>query len=183
VKTKIFRVADQVFVPAEINKFSQKSLDDFETFWRSRIQSALQDEIYWNWLNKNRLYISRDNYEAYAIENESERITQGMMLIETQNHRSTVDQRKRLVYVETLETAPWNRQSSEPAPQFKRVGTALLRFAQQRSQELGYGGIVGLHSLPESEVFYRNQNMMDCGQDPVKDNLTYFEWYKNGGKP
>jgi hypothetical protein len=106
-----------------------------------------------------------------------------MMLIETQNHRSKVDQRKRIVYVETLETAPWNRQNSEPAPQFKRVGTALLRFAQWRSQELGYDGIVGLHSLPESEVFYRNQNMMDCGQDPAKDNLTYFEWYKSGGKP
>lgn len=82
MKTKIFRVADQVFVPAEINKFSQKSLDDFETFWRSRIQPELQDEIYWNWLNKNRLYISRDNYEAYAIEDEDEQITQGMMLIQ-----------------------------------------------------------------------------------------------------
>ena len=59
MKTKIFRVADQVFVPAEINKFSQKNLDDFETFWRSRIQLELENEIYWNWLNKNRLYISR----------------------------------------------------------------------------------------------------------------------------
>ena len=182
MKTKIFRVADQVFVPAEIKKFSQKSLDDFDTFWGSQIQSELQDEVYWNWLNKNRLYISRGNYEAYVIENESERITQGMMLIETQNHRSKVDRRKRLVYVETIETAPWNRLNSQPAPQFKRVGTVLLRFAEWRSQQLDYDGIVGLHSLPESEVFYRNQNMMDCGKDPAKDNLTYFEWYKSGGK-
>ncbi len=104
------------------------------------------------------------------------------MLIETQNHRSRFDRRKRLVYVETLETAPWNRQNSQPAPQFQRVGTVLLRFAQWRSEQLGYNGIVGLHSLPESEIFYKNRNMIDTGKDPEKDNLTYFEWYKTGDK-
>ena len=182
MKTQIYCVEDRVFVRAEIKKFSQKSLDDFDTFWRSRIPPQLQDEVYWNWLNKNRMYGSRGNYEAYVIENESEQITQGMMLIETQNHRSRFDRRKRLVYVETLETAPWNRQNSQPAPQFKGVGTVLLKFAQWRSEQLGYNGIVGLHSLPESEIFYKNRNMIDTGKDPEKDNLTYFEWYKTGDK-
>ncbi|OYQ67565.1 hypothetical protein B9G53_01025 [Pseudanabaena sp. SR411] len=167
-------------MPAEIKKFNQKSLDDFITFWRSRIQPQLQDEVYWNWLDKYRMYGSKDNYEAYAIENESEQITQGMMLIETQNHRSKFNRKRRIVYVETIETAPWNRPNSQPDPQFKWVGTALLRFAQWRSEQLGYDGIIGLHSLPESENFYKKRKMISAGQDPKKDNLTYFEWYNTG---
>lgn len=35
MRTKIIRVADQVSVPAEIKKFSQKNLDDFETLPRA----------------------------------------------------------------------------------------------------------------------------------------------------
>ncbi|MCA6509674.1 MAG: hypothetical protein IM565_06605 [Pseudanabaena sp. M109S1SP2A07QC] len=111
---------------------------------------------------------------------EYEKITQGMMLIETANHRSWFNPEVRLVYVATLETAPWNRFSFQSDPMFQRIGSNLLRFAKFRSQQLGYRGSVGLHSLPRAESFYEKLNMNNCGKDPDKDNLTYFEWYKSG---
>jgi hypothetical protein len=103
-----------------------------------------------------------------------------MMLIETENHRSWFNPEARLVYVATLETAPWNRFSFQSDPMFQWIGSNLLRFAKFRSQQLGYRGSVGLHSLPRAESFYEKLNMNNCGKDPDKDNLTYFEWYKSG---
>ena len=58
------------------------------------------------------------------------------------------------------------------------MGGALLRFARFRSEELDYGGLVGLHSLPTAEMFYRKMGMIDGGVDAEKENLTYFEWYR-----
>jgi len=49
---------------------------------------------------------------------------------------------------------------------------------QFRSEELGYGGLVGLHSLPNAEKFYRKMGMLEGGTDAAKENLTYFEWYR-----
>ena len=83
---KILRLADKNLVTALLTKINQKHLDDFETFWRYGMQSDQEEETYWNWEIKNRIYLSRDNYEGYAIE--YEQITQGMMLVETWNHRS-----------------------------------------------------------------------------------------------
>lgn len=180
MKTRIVRVADQTAVPAEIKQVNQKSLDDFQTFWLPRIKvEQKQEEAYWDWVNKDRLYGSRGNYERYALE--CDLITQGMMLIETRNHRSRFDENRRLVYVSILQTAPWNLPNAQPEPLFRSVGAALLTFAKRRSKQLGYGELVGLHSLPRAEGFYRNMNMIDCGQDEEKDGLTYFEWYKSGG--
>ena len=47
-----------------------------------------------------------------------------------------------------------------------------------RSEELEYGGLVRLHSLPAAEMFYRKMGMVDGGADAEKENLTYFEWYR-----
>lgn len=60
--------------------------------------------------------------------------------------------RSRLVYVSFLEVAPRNRGSN---PWFKGLGTLLLRFACQRSLELGSEGKLGLHALPTAVSFYR----------------------------
>jgi hypothetical protein len=53
-----------------------------------------------------------------------------------------------------------------------------MQFARLRSEELGYGGLVGVHSLPEAEAFYRKLKMNDCDLDEECENLRYFEWYR-----
>ena len=113
-------------------------------------------------------------YEAYAIE--LDELVQGVMLLETQWHRSWSPARSPLVYVEYLASAPWNRRPIEDPPYLAGVGRTLLLLARQRSVELGYGGRVGLHSLPRTEAFYHRNNMAGYGSDPDKDGLVYFEY-------
>jgi hypothetical protein len=171
---KLLRVSDNQIVSATLTTLAQKHLDDFETYWKPRLQVSKEEDRYWDWEKKNRIAASSINYEKYAIE--CEQITQGLMIIEIDWHRSQVDPGKSIVYVEFLATAPWNRPSIQKPPQFRGVGKILLEFARSRSVALGYAGRVALHALPNAEPFYDKQNMMNFGSDPDKEDLIYFEW-------
>jgi hypothetical protein len=153
---------------------AQTHLDDFEAHWRPALEQVGAEDKFWDWVVKKRISLSSDNFESYAIEYQG--MTQGLMAIETQWHRSQVDRRHRIVYVQAIASAPWNRRAIQQPPTLRGVGTALLLFARQRSLELGYEGRVGLHALPEAESFYDDQNMADYGPDPDQENLTYFEY-------
>lgn len=172
----IIREQDNQAVTAWLVTLGEKHLDDFEVFWKGRLRRSEQEDQFWDWELKHRAYLSSANYEGYAVEHE--RITQGLMLIETRGHRSQFEQHRRLVYVHSLASAPWNRPSLQNPVEFRAIGRTLLQFAQFRSEELGYDGLVGLHALPGAEGFYRKMGMIDCGVDETKENLTYFEWYR-----
>ncbi|SIT53919.1 conserved hypothetical protein [Mesorhizobium prunaredense] len=52
----------------------------------------------------------------------------------------------------------------------------MIRAAIEVSQEEGFRGRIGLHSLPQSAGFYeRACGMSDLGIDGTKENLRYFE--------
>lgn len=81
-----------------------------------------------------------------------------------------------LIYVEYLETAPWNHGTN---PKFKGVGTVLIAAAIQLSNDDGSDGRIGLHSLPQADSFYRDRcKMTDLGIDKSYSNLRYFEMTK-----
>ena len=153
-----------------------------ETLWKSMLIEAGQADKDWNWAYKLRLATTNDRFEAYVVEQDN--VVHGVVLIETQWHRSQVNDgettaptnRQPLVYVEYLASVPWNRRSLEDPPFFAGIGGVMLAFARQRSVALGYGGRVGLHSLPHAEAFYRRYNMPDYGPDADKDGLVYFEY-------
>jgi hypothetical protein len=161
-------------IQAQLHQMQQRHLNDFEGIWRDILQELGQDDAFWSWATKKQLSLTDSRFEAYAIEFEG--LTQGLLWLETQWHRSWLNSAHRIVYVEALASAPWNRKSLEDPPYLYGVGTALLLFARQRSVALGYGGRIGLHSLPTSETFYNRLNMIDCGQDPDKEDLKYFEF-------
>lgn len=96
------------------------------------------------------------------------------MKIETQRHGSHEVYGQKLVYVEYLASAPWNRKEIQRPPRYQGVGTNLLRYARVRSVELGYSGRVGLHSLPGSVKFYENQLMENFGPDEGNDDARLF---------
>ena len=161
-------------VDGVICTMEQRHLEDFETVWQGVLEATGQLDAYWMWDYKLRQSRQESRYEAYALEVEA--LTQGLMFLETQWHRSQVQLATPLVYVEALASAPWNRSYVEHPPFFRGVGQTLLQFARQRSLDLGYGGRVGLHSLPESEMFYRRLRMPEYGNDPEKEGLVYFEY-------
>ena len=99
-------------------------------------------------------------------------------------------QGKAVLYVEFLETAPWNIRDLAGTPQFLGVGVRLLEAAIVFSEEEGFGGRIGLHSLPQSAEFYRKY-MTDLGLDASQSQgLRYFEmsaeqvrYFLEGRKP
>jgi hypothetical protein len=161
-------------VQAQLVRMQQQHVDDFEGIWRGILQTLGQDDGFWSWAWKKRLSVLDDRFEAYAVEYEG--LTQGLLWIETQWHYSWRNLAHRIVYIEALASAPWNRRSLDDPPYLRGVGAALLLYARRRSYTLGYEGRVGLHALPEAEAFYQRQNMPDYGRDPEKENLRYFEY-------
>lgn len=165
---------DGVPVEARIVELAQKHVDDYENFWREQLGLFLAEDKYWDWLFKLQFTSSQENHESYALECLG--LTQGLMMVETQLHGSRAVVGKRLVYIEAITSAPWNRKEIQRLPRFQGVGAVLLRYARLRSVELGYEGRVGLHSLSLAERFYEKQGMFNYGPEEDYDNLTYFEY-------
>lgn len=174
-KVELIRGQDNTIVEGDLVELTQKHVDDYANKWKEQLNLHDQSDKFWDWEFKLQFVISRQpNREGYAIEYENE--TQGLILIETQMHGSRLIEGKRLVYIDGIATAPWNRPYIQIPPKLKGVGTAFLAFARTRSLELGYEGRVGLHSLPGVEEFYDNQGMIDVGEDEDYDDLVYFEY-------
>jgi hypothetical protein len=173
---QLLRVRDRQPVPAWLRSLNQKHLDDFEQIWKPMLRGSSAADQYWGWELKSRTYGARPGAEQYAIECDG--VTQGLMLIETLGYRSWFEEARRIVYVRSLATAPWNRPLLKEPPDYRLVGTTLLEYARYRSEELGYGGLVGLHALPEAEEFYRTSGMLECSADAKAGNLIYFEYYR-----
>lgn len=173
---KIIRSIDDRLIDATLSKLSTKHLDDFELVWKPQLETSIAEDRVWDWVKKERIYAVSPNYESYAVE--CDEMTQGLMLIDTRFHRSQFESSRRLVYVSFLATAPWNRILIQTLPTYRSVGSALLQFARERSFELGYGGLVGLHALSESVNFYTKIGMIGGDPDPDRDGLPYFEWYR-----
>ena len=82
-----------------------------------------------------------------------------------------------MVYVDYLESAPWNIRMAFNEPRYVGVGTVLIAEAIHLSLEMGLDGRVGLHSLKQAEQFYRDRcRMTDFGEDAESSNLRYFEF-------
>ena len=169
---KLLHVLEQRVVDADILDLSIKHLTDFDTFWKPRLQPSAEQDRHWDWVNKY-LKLTTPNYERYALECET--ITQGLMLLELDFHRSRLEPGKSLIYIDYLVTAPWNRPSIQNPPLYKGVGSSLFSFAIKRSLDIGYKGRLGLHALPLAEKYYLKLGMDDFGSDSEKQDLKYFE--------
>ncbi|NJR67468.1 MAG: GNAT family N-acetyltransferase [Synechococcales cyanobacterium CRU_2_2] len=166
-------------VVADLVLLTTKHVEDYDQFWQPLLREFGEDDKALSWRFKQQLAERQPNWECYAIE--SENLTQGLILLETQFHGSHFDWGQKLVYVETIMTAPWNRLQIQRPPEFKGVGRQMMQFAQQRSLALGYRGRVGLLSLPDAVGFYERIGMTRLELDPedivdAEENLPYFEY-------
>jgi hypothetical protein len=156
-------------------------LQDFETSWAkslgellSAIPGGREESSHWNWRMKVGLIQGQLSNKSFAIECEGN--TQGLMIVNLlKQSRLAATKGKPLVYVDFLETAPWNRESLT-IPRYRGVGSVMLAAAIQLSMDEGFRGRVGLHSLPQSEAWYIKRGMTALGPDPhYPHNLSYFE--------
>jgi hypothetical protein len=131
--------------------------------------------IGWDWrslLEKS----SSSDFDGFAIIRNG--MTQGLMKLEHDYPVSLSRQSsRRVLYMAYVETAPWNNPRLVVSPSFSAVGSALVAAAVRRSIDLGYGGVIGLHSHPEAESFYAKKcGLIARGKDPIYDGQQYFEY-------
>jgi hypothetical protein len=103
---------------------------------------------------------------------------QGLMVVclTGKDARLDPDKGKPLVYVDFVETAPWNAKEFTSAPIYKGVGVRLIQAAARSSVGEGFSGRIALHSLPQSRPFYTTAcEMTALGPDAGYSNLEYFE--------
>jgi hypothetical protein len=133
------------------------------------------EHLHWDWRNKRSL-VASGSCRLAAVEGEGQ--TQGLMAVSGRTRPSRLPPPGRpVLYVDYLEVAPWNLRSAVPGPRFAGVGRALLAAAVRLSAQVGSGGRVGLHSLPQAGEFYRaGCGMTWVGPDPGYHGLVYFEY-------
>jgi hypothetical protein len=157
-------------------------LDEIEAQWsQAREKAATADLIkgltplehaHWDWRNKADS-VEAGNHMLVAVECEGE--PQGVMAV-LRTPRPAQLGEGQVVYVDYLESAPWNLKGFSESPRFAGVGTCLIADAVRLSLETGLGGRVGLHSLEQAETFYARCAMTRVGMDPYYFDLTYFEY-------
>ena len=173
---------------------AEKNLADWEAEWvpeffrlmqqlnREGVERRLWPQSrHWNWRDKLKAIEGLLGRPCYSVMCQG--MTQGLMIANTAKRARIKSQlNQHLVYVEYLESAPWNRktlQGNGPSGQaaYGGIGSILMRAAVDYSLEEEYKGRNGLHSLPQANELYANVcGMTDLGADAKYENLRYFEF-------
>jgi hypothetical protein len=132
----------------------------------------------WSWREKHRKHSRAISYKFFGIRCDGQ--LQGLMLLNTliQKARAKEHQGKHILYVQYIETAPWNLAAFTKEPKYSLVGTNFISIAIEVSKDEECDGRIALHSLPQSDEFYIKCGMTDLGNDSTEDNLRYFEMTK-----
>lgn len=168
----------------------ERQLADWEGEWVPELFSTMQrlrranidrrewpQSRHWDWRKKT-VELQRGTLAQAGFSLVCDGLTQGMMILDTTMKRCRIasQQGRNLVYVEYIENAPWNRKELFSLPRYRGVGSLLIKAAIALSEDLGFRGRLGLHSLPQADGFYANTcNMADLGGDRNYHNLRYFE--------
>ncbi|TWU00391.1 hypothetical protein Pla108_13410 [Botrimarina colliarenosi] len=186
------RRADGQLIDAElVDGIRPQDLVEIEQEWRSvrdEIRQKLAvagvqpngpgwpESLHWDWRDK----VGKLNYlgtQGWAIRCEGR--WQGAMLYDDTSHfaKDPADRGKPLVYIDYIESAPWNWlvDSIGQKGEFKSVGVRLFEPAVNHSMNEEYHGRVGLHALPTAEATYLAWGLEAFGPDPSFCQLSYFE--------
>ena len=139
----------------------------------------IPEHHHWSWEWKLQQELKRDSlFKCFGVL-DADYEPQGLMLLNYGRDylsRLPGQERRLLVYLAYIESAPWNLEEYCERPHYSGIGRELYKAAIEYSGRLGFGGILGLHSLPGVEKFYENGcQMIPLGSDPNRENLMYFE--------
>lgn len=137
-------------------------------------QNRIPQHVHWNWAVKAIQTAGALAYRSFGIEADGK--MQGLMFVCLTGHNARLDpdKGKPLVYVDFIETAPWNAKEFTSSPIYKGIGLRLIQAAAQLSIDESFAGRVGLQTLPQSVGFYANAcEMTSLGL--ASNNLEYLE--------
>jgi len=189
---ELIRKATRDFVPGILHsELRVQELVLVERRWaveRARVMAALlgagvprpqwPESLHWDWSSKasELQLLMASGFGVWCDED-----WQGVMLTKTVGYSAALgqDEGKPVVYVDFVESAPWNWtiRAIEQEPRFKGIGSLLIREAIEQSLKEEFHGRVGLHALPQAESFYGKvcgMTMVNADQD--KQGLVFFEF-------
>lgn len=168
---------------------TEQQLADWETEWMPALSQGLKElrargvpyvqwpqSRHWDWRRKVDALQKLLAHQGFCIV--AQGVTQGMMIVGTAPYRCRIEEQKNkdLVYIEFVENAPWNRSELATPPQYRGIGSILIRAAVEFSLDQEFKGRIGLHALPQAHGFYANTcGMTDLGADRDHYGLRYFE--------
>ncbi|MCI0682120.1 MAG: hypothetical protein L0Y71_08450 [Gemmataceae bacterium] len=176
------RIADRRFIQASVYRdYPANQLEEIESSWAKARESAAArgqavglapfEHGHWDWRNKADS-VEGGHHMLVAVELDGG--IQGLMAVLRHPRPARLGD-GHLVYVDYLESAPWNLKGAADPPRFLDVGSILMAEAVRISVEGGFEGRVGLHSLPQAEAFYNKCRMTRLGNDPDYYDLPYYE--------
>jgi len=173
------RKLNEIVEAVLIDDISREEVAQAQKSWEPTFASpgAKAQHSHWDWNDKYQLVVKAPlAFRIFGLE--ADKQIQGLMLVLTTGKFCNVEEHKGkpLIYIDYLATAPWNSADVVAEPVYSGVGKVLLRVACQLSDEEGFKGRIGLHSLPQAESWYRDVCLMtDLGEDKTYNNLRYFE--------
>jgi hypothetical protein len=185
---QIYRRQDKTLVDATLHtELLPAVLLDAEKEWGPIRRNAAQklhnagrtneipEHYHWDWGGKS-AKLQMLAYKSLGIECGGK--WQGLLMVKLAGAvaRLDPDKGKDLVYVEYLESAPWNLAIMVDTPTYGGIGPVLMQAVVQLSIDEGFNGRVGLHALAQAEEFYRDDcGMHCCGPDASYEDLPYYE--------
>ena len=152
-----------------------QAIEDAWQHCRDKTLFASEAAVEWNWAMKKDAI---SNGALLLCELTCDESPQGAMAVATSPRSSRLTQLSDALYVEYLESAPWNIKKADRAivPRYFGVGLVLMAEAVLISRHRGFEGRIGLHSLPDAEPFYRDKcRFTEIGPDDAEKGLVYFE--------
>jgi hypothetical protein len=137
---------------------------------------TLIQHVHWDWIRKAQaLREGLLTVKVFGIEAENQ--WQGLVMVELASHFAELapDRGKPLVYVEFLESAPWNLREMCETPRFGLIGVRLMEAVARLSIQEGFHGRVGLLALPQAELFYQDCLMIHI-EGMIKVGMKWYEW-------
>lgn len=141
--------------------------------WNEILGAFGAQDAHWRWRTKCTV-APGSNRKIFALLNIGE--VEAAMLLHFGRQSRVAGQPLPIVYVDYVAVAPWNRKEIQNPQRFRHLGTVLLGTAVAVSSSMGFEGRCGLHSLPQSEGFYRRIGMADFDIDLAYSSLRYFEF-------
>ncbi|QVL32478.1 hypothetical protein KIH39_00750 [Telmatocola sphagniphila] len=188
IPIKIVRRQDKALVDAILHtELTPKVLGDTEKEWgpirlaaAKKLHAAgkfqgIPQHFHWDWDRKSGK-LKLLSYQSLGIECAGK--FQGLLMVDLAGRVARIDPDvgKPLVYIEYLEAAPWNLSMMVDTPMYCGIGPVLMQAAVELSCDQGFHGRLGLHALPQSEGFYRDDyEMQCCGPDASFEDLPYYE--------
>jgi GNAT superfamily N-acetyltransferase len=139
----------------------------------SKTRSREEGDHHWDWAaevgkHQNKLYV-----ESVAIQTTDDAVQGAAVYL--LNGRSVLVDGAGAILPHWLATAPRNRPWLVPRPEYRGVGTNLIRWAAYHSYHLGFGGRIVLATLPSERTVAFYESLGFRATSAEEDDMVVYE--------